>query len=125
MVELIDDQLKMAARDSAVKAVVLKVDSPGGEVMASDDIARAVLDQLGEEIPTTALISSLSVAQRQMVEIAKAISRKVRILAMDEPSAPLTEKELQNLFKVIGRLKADGVGIIYISHRLEEVFEPQ
>jgi ribose transport system ATP-binding protein len=87
------------------------------------EIARAALDQLGEEIPTTALISSLSVAQRQMVEIAKAISRKVRILAMDEPSAPLTEKELQNLFKVIGRLKADGVGIIYISHRLEEIFE--
>ena len=87
------------------------------------EIAGAVLEQLGEEIPTTALISSLSVAQRQMVEIAKAISRKVRILAMDEPSAPLTDKELKNLFAVIGRLKADGVGIIYISHRLEEIFE--
>ena len=87
------------------------------------EIARKVLAQLGEEIPTTALISSLSVAQRQVVEIAKALSRKVRILAMDEPSAPLTEKELKNLFAVIRRLKTEGVGIIYISHRLEEIFE--
>ncbi len=87
------------------------------------EIARATLAQLGEEIPTTAPVSSLSVAQRQIVEIAKALSRRVRILAMDEPSAPLTEKELRNLFTVIGRLKAEGVGIIYISHRLEEIFE--
>src|SRR3989454_726193 len=87
------------------------------------EIARKVLAQLGEEIPTTALISSLSVAQMQIVEIAKALSRNVRILAMDEPSAPLTEKELKNLFAVIARLKTEGVGIIYISHRLEEIFE--
>jgi len=85
--------------------------------------AITALAQLGEEIPPTSLISSLSVAQRQIVEIAKAISKKVRILAMDEPSAALTEKELKNLFAVIKRLKAEGVGIIYISHRLEEIFE--
>ncbi len=85
--------------------------------------ARAALAQLGENIPTNAVVSSLSVAQRQMVEIAKAISKNVRILAMDEPSAPLTEKELKNLFMVIRRLKKEGVGIIYISHRLEEIFE--
>ena len=60
----------------------------------------------------------MSVAQRQIVEIAKALSRKIRVLAMDEPSASLTERELQNLFAVIRRLKAEGVGIIYISHRL-------
>jgi ribose transport system ATP-binding protein len=87
------------------------------------EAARGVLAQLGEEIPPMAVVSGLSVAQRQIVEIAKAISRKVRILAMDEPSAPLTDKELGNLFAVIRRLKAEGVGIIYISHRLEEVFE--
>ncbi|HLX11279.1 MAG TPA: sugar ABC transporter ATP-binding protein, partial [Bacteroidota bacterium] len=85
--------------------------------------ARAALQQLGEEIDTRAPVSSLSVAKRQIVEIAKAISRKVRILAMDEPSAPLTDHELANLFLVIKRLKQEGVGIIYISHRLEEVFE--
>ncbi len=85
--------------------------------------ARAALAQLGEEIDTRAPVSALPIAQRQLVEIAKALSRKVRILAMDEPSAALTEKELQNLFVVIRRLKSEGVGIIYISHRLEEIFE--
>lgn len=88
-----------------------------------EETARGVLAQLGEEIAPTERVSALSVAQRQMVEIAKALSKKVRILAMDEPSAALTEKELKNLFAVIRRLKAEGVGIIYISHRLEEVFE--
>src|SRR5437867_786058 len=85
--------------------------------------ARATLAQLGEELDTNAPISSLPIAQRQLVEIAKALSKKIRILAMDEPSAALTENELQNLFKVIRRLKSEGVGIIYISHRLEEIFE--
>ena len=85
--------------------------------------AQQVLRQLGEEIETGAIVSSLSIAQRQIVEIAKALSRKLRILALDEPSAALTENELRNLFKVIHRLKSEGVGIIYISHRLEEIFE--
>jgi ribose transport system ATP-binding protein len=88
-----------------------------------NDIARKALSQLGENIPTDKPVHALSVAQRQIVEIAKAISKKVRILAMDEPSSALTDNELQNLFTVIRRLKAEGVGIIYISHRLEEIFE--
>jgi ribose transport system ATP-binding protein len=85
--------------------------------------ARSALAQLGEEIDTHALIRSLSVAQRQMVEIAKALSRQIRIIAMDEPSAALTERELQNLFAIIRRLKHENVGVIYISHRLEEIFQ--
>jgi len=85
--------------------------------------AGEALRMLGEEIPTDALVDGLSVAQRQVVEIAKALSRNVRILAMDEPTAPLTERETENLFGVIRTLKARGVGIIYISHRLEEIFE--
>jgi ribose transport system ATP-binding protein len=85
--------------------------------------ARTALAQLGEEIDTHASISSLSVAQRQMVEIAKALSRQVRIIAMDEPSAALTDRELQNLFSIIRRLKQENVGVIYISHRLEEIFQ--
>src|SRR5437667_1226419 len=87
------------------------------------EAARAALEQLGEAIDTHAQIRTLSIAQRQIVEIAKALSRKVRALAMDEPSAALTENELRNLFVVIRRLKSEGVGIIYISHRLEEIFE--
>lgn len=85
--------------------------------------ARTALNQLGEEIDTRAIVNTLPIAQRQLVEIAKALSRKIRILAMDEPSAALTEKELLKLFEAIRRLKVEGVGVIYISHRLEEIFE--
>lgn len=85
--------------------------------------ARAQLLQLGEEIDTTLSVSSLSVAQQQIVEIAKALTRRVRILAFDEPSAALTDRELHNLFGIIRRLTSEGVGVIYISHRLDEIFE--
>ncbi len=85
--------------------------------------AEAVINELGVAIDVRAPMNQLSVAQQQMVEIAKATSRKSRIIAMDEPSATLTEHELADLFALIRRLKAEGVSIIYISHRLEEVFE--
>ncbi len=85
--------------------------------------AETILSQLGEDFSATASVNTLSVAQRQVVEIAKALSKNVRILAMDEPSASLTQREMKNLFAIIKRLKAEGVGIIYISHRLEEIFE--
>jgi len=67
-------------------------------------------------------IRKLGIAQQQMVEIAKAVSRNVRILVMDEPTATLTTKEIEQLFALIHRLKGEGVSIIYISHRLEEIF---
>ena len=85
--------------------------------------AQAVLEKLGESIDTHLPVSELSTAQQQMVEIAKALSRKVRILVLDEPSASLTDRELHHLFAVIRKLRTDGVGIIYISHRLEEIFD--
>ena len=85
--------------------------------------AEEVLAQLGEEINVSTPVYRLSTAGRQMVEIAKAIVGNVKILAMDEPTAPLTSKEIKNLFGVINRLKEQGVGIIYISHRLEEIFD--
>lgn len=82
-----------------------------------------ILHSLGAYFDVRTPVNQLSVAQQQMVEIAKASSRKVKVLAMDEPSATLTEHELQNLFALIRRLKQQGVAIIYISHRLEEIFE--
>lgn len=87
------------------------------------EAAQAALRQLGESLDTGARVSTLSVAQQQVVEIAKSLTRKNRILAMDEPSAALTEKELKNLFAVIRRLQEEGVGIIYISHRINEIFD--
>jgi ribose transport system ATP-binding protein len=83
--------------------------------------ARRILDELGIGINTHTVARQLSVAQRQMVEIAKAISMNSRILALDEPTATLTEKEIAQLFAIIGTLRAKGVGMVYISHRLEEL----
>jgi ABC-type sugar transport system ATPase subunit len=83
---------------------------------------REILDTLGVEFSVDTPISSLSVAEQQLVEIAKALNRKTRILIMDEPSALLGEKDLDNLFRVVRSLQAQGIGIIYISHRLREIF---
>jgi len=85
--------------------------------------AQQVIDRLGVPLSVRTPINRLSIAQQQMVEIAKATSQNARIIAMDEPSATLTEHELESLFALIRQLKADGVSIIYISHRLEEVFQ--
>ena len=88
-----------------------------------NELAQKALRELGEEIRTDIPVNKLSVAQRQMIEIVKSTRRNIRILAMDEPTASLTTSEIENLFKVIRKLKSEGVGIIYISHRLEEIFE--
>ncbi|MBN1309236.1 MAG: sugar ABC transporter ATP-binding protein [Chitinispirillaceae bacterium] len=83
--------------------------------------ARAILDRLQVPLDIEERIGTLSVAQQQMVEIAHAISINARIMVMDEPSATLTGHELENLFHLIALLKAQGTGIVYISHRLEEI----
>ena len=87
--------------------------------------AVGVLKDLGVEkmISPTALVSSLSVAEQQLVEIAKAISFKAKVLIMDEPTAALTYTEVDLLVTLIGRLKDKGMSIIFISHRLREVFD--
>ncbi|MBS7545050.1 sugar ABC transporter ATP-binding protein [Ancylobacter oerskovii] len=85
--------------------------------------AKACLDRLGVAIDPNRLVRELSVAQCQMVEIAKALSLNAEVLIMDEPTSSLTEQETRLLFKVIHDLKAAGVGIIYISHRLDEMAE--
>lgn len=87
--------------------------------MESD--AKKILKHLKLEIDPKMKVSDLKVGQQQMVEIAKAISVKAKVLIMDEPTAALTEKEIKELFKVIKELRSEGVGIIYISHRMEEL----
>ncbi len=86
--------------------------------------AEAVLKEMGVDtlIDPTALVSSLSVAEQQLVEIAKAISFESKVLIMDEPTAALTSVEVQMLDELISRLKATGISVIFISHRLGEVF---
>nr|WP_313534006.1 sugar ABC transporter ATP-binding protein [Brucella anthropi] len=86
--------------------------------------ARAILAKLNFKVDPAARIDRLSVAQRQMVEIAKAISRDARIIVLDEPSAVLGDSELHNLFELIRTLsREEGVSFVYISHRLKELYE--
>ena len=77
---------------------------------------------MGVSLDPSQKVRSLSPAMQQIVEIAKAISKNVKILIMDEPTAPLTTNEVTTLFRIIRDLKARGVTIIFISHRLEELF---
>ena len=85
--------------------------------------ARKLLERLGEKIDPRTRVRDLKIAQKQMVEIAKAISFNVELLIMDEPTSVLTGKETEILFDLIRNLSADGISIIYISHRLREISE--
>jgi len=83
--------------------------------------AQAVLDSLGFELDPRARVADLSRAHQQMVEIAKALLTDVKVLILDEPTASLTEKETQRLFALVDELRAQGVGIVYVSHRMREI----
>jgi ABC-type sugar transport system ATPase subunit len=85
--------------------------------------AQKVLDSMGSNLNPRQLVSTLSIAQQQMVEIARALSFKAEVLIMDEPTASLTDKEITKLFEIITDLKKQGVAIVYISHRMEEIFQ--
>ena len=84
--------------------------------------AAALLDRLGVSLDPEAIVESLSVAQRQIIAIARAASATAKIVIFDEPTSSLTERETNLLFEMIGRLRSQGLGIIYISHRMEEIF---
>lgn len=83
--------------------------------------AREVLSLVGIRLDPRTPVSQLTVAQKQLVEVAKALSRRARLLIMDEPTASLTPEEAGRLFTLIGQLKAEGAAVVYISHKLEEV----
>ena len=82
-----------------------------------------LLDSLGLAVDPKTRVAELGIAQRQMVEIARALSESSRILILDEPTATLTDREIEILFETVNKLKAQGVGILYISHRLPEIYE--
>jgi rhamnose transport system ATP-binding protein len=83
--------------------------------------ARTLLARVGAEIDVDAPAGTLRMAEQQLVEIARALGAHARVLLMDEPTAALTDREAQRLFALIGDLRRDGVGIVYISHRLDEI----
>ncbi|MGL4738753.1 MAG: galactose/methyl galactoside ABC transporter ATP-binding protein MglA [Cellulosilyticaceae bacterium] len=84
---------------------------------------KAIFDQLEIQIDPREKVSHLSVSQCQMIEIAKAVSYDAKIIVMDEPTSSLTEKEVAHLFRIINQLKAQGCGIVYISHKMEEILK--
>ena len=85
--------------------------------------ARQIIRDLGIDIDVNAPVSALSVAKQQIVEICKAVNLEMKLLIMDEPSATLTERELEIMFGIVRKLRDEGITIIYISHRLDEIFE--
>lgn len=93
------------------------------DVASERRLARELFERLGTRIDPEERCENLTVAQQQVVEIAKALSQEARLLVMDEPSATLTPQEVSRLLGIVRDLRQDGLGIIYISHRLGEVYE--
>lgn len=87
------------------------------------DDTKRIFDELDIDIDPKVKVGTLSVSQMQMIEIAKAFSYDAKIVIMDEPTSSLTEKEVNHLFKIINKLKEKGCGIVYISHKMEEIFQ--
>ena len=111
---------------TVAEAIALRLEPPGGlrRVIWSERHARAVqlLSQIGARISPDTEVSQLSAPEQQLVEITCALGGGARILILDEPTASLTRKEAELLFALVRHLRSTGVGIIYISHRLEEIF---
>jgi len=83
--------------------------------------ARALLDRVGASIPVDEPVRHLTMPQQQLVEIASALGGQAKVLILDEPTASLSDREVENLFRVVRELRAQGVGMVYISHRMEEL----
>lgn len=83
--------------------------------------SRKLLQSLGVDLNPNMLVKDLSIAQQQMVEVVKSLSNKIKLLIMDEPTSSLTKREIDKLFEIIEKLKKDGISIIYISHRMDEI----
>ncbi|MGY9003976.1 MAG: ATP-binding cassette domain-containing protein, partial [Rhodospirillales bacterium] len=86
-----------------------------------EEKSRELFARIGVEINPSTLCRDLTVAQQQIVEIAKALAQDARIIVMDEPTAALTPREVECLLTVVRELRSQGIGIIYISHRLDEI----
>ena len=89
----------------------------------AEEQTKEVFRQLGLEVEPRRIMSEMSVAERQMVEIAKAVSYNARVIVLDEPTSSLTEREVAQLFRIIGELKKRGCGIVYISHKMDEILK--
>ena len=123
-VAIIHQELNMCKHLSVAENMFLGREKKGKICLKNSEMeaeAKRILDELGIEINPKQTVGELPVSKQQMIEIAKALSVNAKILIMDEPTSALTSKEIQELFRIIHQLKDQGCGIIYISHRLEEL----
>jgi ribose transport system ATP-binding protein len=123
-VGMIYQEFNLVPALNAIDNIVLGYEPSRGpfiDEQSARERVTAVFAELGITVPLNVETGRLSVAQQQMIEIAKVLSRHARIIVMDEPSAALTDREIDRLFAIIQTLKAKGAGIVYISHRLEEL----
>jgi ribose transport system ATP-binding protein len=124
-IEVIYQEFNLVPALSCAENIYLCEKSENSVLFSAKDIekkAAKVLDQFDVNINPRSLVQDLSIAEKQIIEIAKAVSKDVKLLIMDEPSAPLSITEVEIMFKIVNQLKQNGVTVIYISHRLEEVF---
>jgi len=121
---MIYQEFNLVPQLSALRNIVLGNEPTRNGMLdeqAARERAQAVLAELGIDLPLDRTPAQLSVAQQQLIEIVKALSKHARIIVMDEPTAALTDREMDALFALIAHLKAAGAGIIYISHRMDEL----
>lgn len=123
-ITIIHQELNMCSHLSVAENIFLGREICKNGVLQQNEMNRKaveILKRLSIDINPTTPVGELPVSKQQMVEIAKALSTDARVLIMDEPTTALTAKEVEELFTIINRLKKDGCGIVYISHRLEEL----
>ena len=125
-VAIIHQELNMCRHLSVTENMFLGREKVKGMVLSNKEMeeeARKILDELKIDLDPHQVVGDLPVSKQQMVEIAKALSLNARILVMDEPSSSLTDSEVERMFAIMRKLRREGVGIIYISHKMKELFE--
>ena len=123
-VNIVHQELNMVPYLTVAENIFLGREPKSGGILAWKRLfsdAGEVLKRLGVDLDPKAVLKTLSVAQQQMVEIAKCVSQNSKVIIFDEPTSSLTDKEIDALFGIIADLKAQGVGIVYISHRFDEI----
>lgn len=123
-VAIIHQELNMCRHLSVTENMFLGREKVKGMVLSNKEMeeeARKILDELKIDLDPHQVVGDLPVSKQQMVEIAKALSTHAKILIMDEPTSALTAREIEDLFRIIHNLREKGCGIVYISHRLEEL----
>ena len=121
---IIHQELNMCRHLSVTENMFLGREKMKGVVLSNAEMeaeARSILEELKIDLDPGQVVGDLPVSKQQMVEIAKALSTHARVLIMDEPTSALTAREIEDLFRIIHSLKEKGCGIVYISHRLEEL----